>query len=53
VARIIKSQGSKQAGDLIAVVDSEEYIEIAVVSGNAAQKLGAKAGDSVEASYED
>jgi S-adenosylmethionine hydrolase len=33
-------------------VDSEEYIEIAVVNGNAAQKLGAKVGDAVEGTYE-
>jgi S-adenosylmethionine hydrolase len=30
------------------VVDSEEFIELAIVNGNAAQKLGAKVGDIVD-----
>jgi len=50
---ITESYGHKQAGDLVAVVDSEDYIEIAVVNGNAAQKLGAKVGDTVEVVYKD
>ena len=33
---------------LVAVVDSEDFVEIAVVNGNAAQKLGAQVGDEVE-----
>jgi S-adenosyl-L-methionine hydrolase (adenosine-forming) len=45
---ISDSYGQKQPGELVAVVDSEEFIEIALVNGNAAQKLGAKAGDVVE-----
>ena len=50
---IVESYGHKQAGDLVAVIDSEEYIEIAVVHGNAAQKLNAKVGDEVEVIYND
>ena len=50
---IAESYGHKQSGELVAVVDSEEYIEIAVVNGNAAQKLGAKVGDEVEVIYND
>jgi S-adenosyl-L-methionine hydrolase (adenosine-forming) len=49
---ITESYGHKQAGDLVAVVDSEEYIEIAVVNGNAAQQLGAEVGDMIEMIYE-
>jgi S-adenosyl-L-methionine hydrolase (adenosine-forming) len=45
---IADSYGQKQAGELIAVVDSEDFIELAIVNGNAAQKLDAKAGDLVE-----
>jgi len=48
VRGIAESYGYKQPGDLVAVVDSEDYLEIAVVNGNAAQKLGANIGDAVE-----
>ena len=50
---ITESYGHKQPGDLITVIDSEDYIEIAVVNGNAAEKLGAKVGDLVEVIYKD
>ncbi len=45
---ITESYGHKQPGDLIALVDSEDYLEIALVNGSAAQQLGAKVGDTVE-----
>jgi S-adenosylmethionine hydrolase len=45
---IADSYGQKQTGELVAVVDSEEFIELAVVNGNAAHTLGASAGDAVE-----
>jgi S-adenosylmethionine hydrolase len=32
----------------VAVVDSEDYLEIAVVNGSAAQTLSARVGDVVE-----
>jgi hypothetical protein len=48
---ITQSYGHKQPGDLIALVDSEDYLEIALVNGNAAQKLGANVGDTVEVIY--
>lgn len=51
VRGMTESYGHKQSGDLVAVVDSEDYLEIAVVNGNAAQKLGAKIGDVVEVIY--
>lgn len=47
----VEAYGHKQSGELVAVVDSEDYIEIALVNGSAAQKLGAKVGDSVEMIY--
>jgi S-adenosylmethionine hydrolase len=48
---ITQSYGHKQPGDLITLVDSEDYLEIALVNGNAAQKLGANVGDTVEVIY--
>jgi S-adenosylmethionine hydrolase len=53
VAGIIDSYGHREVGDLVAVVDSEYYIEIAVVNGSAQKKLGAEIGDVVEVIYED
>lgn len=45
---VVESYGHRSVGDLVAVVDSEDFIEIAVVNGNAAQKLGAQVGDVVD-----
>ena len=45
---ISDSYGQKQAGEFVAVIDSEDMIEIALVNGNAAQKLGAGIGDEVQ-----
>ena len=45
---IADSYGHKQPGEVVAVVDSEEFIELAVVNGNAAHLLDTKAGDAVE-----
>jgi S-adenosylmethionine hydrolase len=53
VEGIIDSYGHRKIGDLVAVVDSEYYIEIAVVNGSAQKKLGAKIGDVVEVIYQD
>lgn len=50
---IIDSYGHREIGDLVAVVDSEYFIEIAVVNGNAATRLGASIGDEVEIVYRD
>jgi S-adenosylmethionine hydrolase len=50
---IIDSYGHRAIGDLVAVVDSEYYIEIAVVNGSAAKRLGAQVGDVVEVIYRD
>ena len=48
---IIDSYGHRDVGDLVAVVDSEYYIEVAVVNGSAARILGAQVGDIVEVIY--
>lgn len=42
------SYGHRLPGELVALVDSENFIEIAVVNGSAAQVLGAQVGDVVE-----
>ncbi len=50
---IVPSYGHREAGELVALVDSEYYIEIAVVNGSAARMLGAQVGDVVEVIYRD
>jgi S-adenosylmethionine hydrolase len=45
---IVDSYGHRADGDLVAVVDSEDYIEISVVNGSAADTLNAKTGEIVE-----
>ena len=45
---LVYSYGHRKPGELVALVDSEKYIEISVVNGNAAKFTGAKIGDSVE-----
>jgi S-adenosyl-L-methionine hydrolase (adenosine-forming) len=48
VRGMVTSYGEKTHGALIALVDSENFIEIAMVNGNAAQTLGAQLGDVVD-----
>ena len=45
---MVTSYGHREPGTLIALVDSENYVEISVVNGNAAKTLGAEIGDTVE-----
>jgi len=45
---LVDSYGWRKNGDLVALVDSEGFIEIAVVNGSAARELGAEIGDVVE-----
>ncbi|OQY33337.1 MAG: hypothetical protein B6I38_03660 [Anaerolineaceae bacterium 4572_5.1] len=45
---LVSSYGHREPGNLIALVDSEGYIEVAIVNGNAAHALNAKTGDVVE-----
>jgi S-adenosylmethionine hydrolase len=51
VEGVAESYGHRQPGDLIALVDSEDQLEIALVNDSAAQKLGACVGDTVEVIY--
>jgi S-adenosylmethionine hydrolase len=48
VRGLAQSYGHKQPGELIALVDSENFVEIAVVNGSAAHAIGAQVGDVVE-----
>jgi S-adenosyl-L-methionine hydrolase (adenosine-forming) len=48
VRGLVASYGHKKPGELVALVDSENYVEIAIVNGNAAKVLGARVGDVVE-----
>lgn len=45
---LVASYGHNQPGKLVALVDSENYVEIAIVNGSAAQVTGARVGDVVE-----
>jgi S-adenosyl-L-methionine hydrolase (adenosine-forming) len=49
---LVASYGHRQPGELVTLVDSENIIEIAVVNGNAADKLGVQIGDIVEVIYD-
>ncbi len=48
VRGLVASYGHKQTGQLVALVDSENYVEIAIVNGSAAKTLGAQVGNVVE-----
>ena len=48
VRGLVASYGHKQPGELVALVDSENYVEIAIVNGSAAKTLGVQVGDVVE-----
>jgi S-adenosylmethionine hydrolase len=48
VCGLSAAYGDKEPGELVALVDSEDYIEIAVVNGSAAQVLGARVGDVLD-----
>jgi len=45
---LVHSYGHRQAGELVALIDAENYMEIAVVNGSAAKKTGAQIGDTIE-----
>jgi hypothetical protein len=45
---LVDSYGLEQSGALVALVDSENFVEIAAVNGSAAKELGAQIGDIVE-----
>ena len=48
VRGMVSSYGQRSIGELVALVDSENYIELAIVNGNAARILQAQVGDIVE-----
>ena len=50
---IVDSYGHREVGDLVALVDSEYHVEVAVVNGSAAKRIGAQVGDVVEVIYRD
>ena len=45
---LVNTFGERPAGELIALIGSTGNLGIAVVNGNAAQKLGTKVGDVVD-----
>lgn len=47
ITGLVDSYGWRDKGELVALVDSEGYIEIALVNGSAAELLGAQVGDLV------
>ena len=50
---IIESYGHAEVGDLVSVIDSEGYVEVSVVNGDAARALEAETGDVIEVIYQD
>ena len=48
VRGLVASYGQAQPGQLVALVDSENFVEIALVNGSAARVTGAQVGDVVE-----
>jgi S-adenosylmethionine hydrolase len=48
VEGLVPSYGHSSEGELVALVDSEDYIEIGAVNSSAAAITGAKIGDTVE-----
>jgi Uncharacterized conserved protein len=48
---IVQTFGEKQPGELVAMIDSSNVLQIAVVNGNAAERLGAKIGTIVKLGY--
>jgi S-adenosyl-L-methionine hydrolase (adenosine-forming) len=48
VRGLVDSYGQEQPGALVALIDSEGFVEIAAINGSAANVLGAQTGDIVE-----
>lgn len=48
---MVNTFGERPVGELVALIGSTGNLGIAVVNGNAVQRLGAKVGDSVEVVY--
>jgi S-adenosyl-L-methionine hydrolase (adenosine-forming) len=52
ITGMVDTFGERPVGDLVALIGSTGNLGIAVVNGNAQQRLGMKAGDRVEVVYE-
>jgi len=50
---IVPTYGHRKPGELVAVTDSEGFVEIAVVNGSAANKFGIRLDDPVEVIFND
>lgn len=50
---IVPSYGHRKVGDMVAVTDSEGFVEIAVVNGSAARQFGIQLDDPVEVIFHD
>lgn len=48
ISGLVKTFGERNIGDLVAFIDSDDMLAIAVVNGSAAQRLDPKIGDPVE-----
>jgi S-adenosylmethionine hydrolase len=48
---LVGAYGWRKPGELVALVDSEGFIEIALVNGSAMESLGAQVGNEVEVIY--
>ena len=51
ISGVVESYGWRNSGELVALVDSEGFVEIAVVNGSAARELGIKVGDPVQVRF--
>jgi S-adenosylmethionine hydrolase len=45
---LVKTFGERPPGELVALFNSSDFLDVSVVNGNAAQKLGVKPGDPIE-----
>ena len=50
---VVPSYCHRQVGDLVAVTDSEGFVEVAVVNGSAARTYGIELDDPVEVIFHD
>jgi S-adenosylmethionine hydrolase len=48
IVGLVRSYGDRKPGDVVGLIDSEGFLEVAEVNGNAAQSLQVSVGDSLE-----
>ncbi len=53
IDELSSSYGHQPVGAIVALIDSEGYLEVAVVNGSGAKTLGAAVGDAVEVEFLD